>query len=156
MDALPTTCAAIDFWGGLPSFIERVTLKHSKVRSVQWSGTIPPPFLASWFDFLSALSAEHTDSSDLDKVVGRILPLFSCDTHRLPIRTLTPAECLQVSGLSNHWKHTSIDDARLLSDRTIRDMCGHCFHPNIIASALGSGKSLSDSLWEVCWQLCLF
>ena len=34
-----------DFWGGLPSFIERVTLKHSKVRSVQWSGIIPPPFL---------------------------------------------------------------------------------------------------------------
>ena len=75
-----------DFWGGVSSFKE-VHLQNQKLPTVKWEVVVPPPFFAAWLDFLTMLSRD-----------GVIIPLFTCETHWLPVRILTPTECLRLRG----------------------------------------------------------
>ena len=60
------------------------------------------------------------------------------------MRVLNEEEVLQLSGLEQHWKHISLADAERLPETLVRNMCGNCFHPALISSALGNDAVLRD------------
>ena len=78
----------------------------------------------------------------MKKVIPPLLPMFECNTFRLPFRILTAKEVLRLSGLENHWTKVDIEDANRLPDPLIRDMCGNSFHPSLISSGFGNDDVL--------------
>lgn len=132
------------YWGGKESFQRLCRPNHVKIRRFSWDKYIPPPFLDAWKSFLELLQRSDCTSANFDKVIPQLLPMFECDTYKIPLRTLTPLEVSKLSGLQGHWRMTSEDDAEFLPDSTIRDICGNSFHPAIISSALGSNEHLRD------------
>ena len=104
-----------DFWGGPDAFLRKVVFDQGKVPNVQWEDFIPPPFLVPWKKFISLLQGTATGSQAFDDTIKQLIPMFNGSQIRLPER---------------------------LSERVIRDYCGNSFHPDLIASALGSNQSL--------------
>ena len=51
-------------------------------------------------------------------------------------------EVSKLCGLEDCWQKTSDQDAKKLTDATIRNICGNSFHPALISSALGSNEVL--------------
>ena len=140
-------CALIwdyDFWGGPDGFLRKVVFDEGKVFSVHWEDFIPPPFLVPWKKFMSLLQGTATGSQGFDETIKQLIPMFNGSQIRLPVRTLKEREVLQLSGLEGLWANTSINDAERLPERVIRDYCGNSFHPDLIASVLGSNQSLRD------------
>ena len=140
-------CALIwdyDFWGGPDAFLRKVVISQGKVPSVQWEEIIPPPFLLPWKKFMSLLQGATTGSQGFDETIKQLIPMFNGSQIRLPVQTLKEREVLQLSGLEGLWANTSINDAERLPERVIRDYCGNSFHPDLIASALGSNQHLRD------------
>ena len=68
----------------------------------------------------------------------QLVPLFSCSTYHVPLRIVTPVEALALSGLSEQWQRTSVDDAENLTDPQIGDV------PTLIWSALGDDQRLRE------------
>ena len=58
------------------------------------------------------------------------------------MRLLQETEIMNLSGLGNFWTHTKLQDAEKMPEALIRNMCGNCFHPALIASALGSNETI--------------
>lgn len=44
--------------------------------------------------------------------------------------------------LHDHWTRTSPEDAEHFPESLVRNFCGNCFHPDLIASALGKNDIL--------------
>ena len=140
-------CALIwdyDFWGGPEAFHSKIIIDKGKIPRVQWEDIIPPPFLMPWKKFLSLLQSSASGSQGFDETIQQLIPMFNGSQIRIPIRTLKEREVLQLSGLEGLWSNTSLDDAELLPEKVIRDYCGNSFHPDLIASALGSNPCLCD------------
>ena len=78
----------------------------------------------------------------MDAAIGPLLPMFSCSNYKLPFRALTETEVTILSGLHDHWKKTSVEDADKLPEDLVRSMCGNCFHPSLVHGALGSNEVL--------------
>ncbi len=133
-----------DFWGGSEHFSKVINNEGNKFPHVDWEANIPPPFLADWKDFIMRLKKKGTSSRDFDKVVLKLLPMFVGLHIKLPIRILSETEVLRLSGLEACWQHTALEEAEKLSEKTIRDFCGNCFHPEIISRALGSDQTIRN------------
>ena len=81
-------------------------------------------------------------SANFDNIVPPLLPLFECSSFHLPFRVLDAQEVSKLCGLEDCWQKTSDQDAKKLTDATIRNICGNSFHPALISSALGSNEVL--------------
>ena len=64
--------------------------------------------------------------------------MFHTGVYNLPFRILNEKEVIQLSGLKNFWHNVSLSDAELVPEALLRNVCGNCFHPDLISSALGS------------------
>ena len=51
-------------------------------------------------------------------------------------------EVIQLSGLQDFWNNVSLSDVELVPETLLRNVCGNCFHPDLISSALGSNTVL--------------
>ena len=130
------------FWGGKDAFRHYCDIHTGHRPALPWERLVPPPFLDNWKVFLEALQRGSCTSANFDNIIPPLLPLFECNTFRLPFRILTAKEVLKLSGLKNHWTMIDIEDANRLPDPLIRDMCGNSFHPALISSAFGSDDVL--------------
>ena len=130
------------FWGGKDAFRHYCGIHTGHRPSLPWENLVPLPFLDDWKTFIEALQRGSCTSANFDKIIPPLLPMFECNTFRLPFRILTAKEVLRLSGLENHWTMVDIEDANRLPDSLIRDMCGNSFHPSLISSALGSDDVL--------------
>ena len=83
----------------------------------------------------------NNKSDTMDKHVHNVLPIFATDLNRLPFRLLTIDEIIEVSGLTNHIQNIQAHTGPL-DPRVVRNLCGNCFHPALIESALGSTEDL--------------
>ena len=71
-----------------------------------------------------------------------LIPMFHTEAYNLPLRILKEQEVIQLSGLHNFWNNVSLSDAELVPEALLRNVCGNCFHPDLISSALGSDTIL--------------
>ena len=129
-----------NFWGGKEAFSSACRLVSGKIPGLCWDRLIPPPFLDNWKKFIHLLQRKGAHAKDFDPLIGPLLPMFNCDTYKLPMRLLQETEIMNLSGLGDFWTHTSIQDSEKLPEALIRDMCGNSFHPALVASALGSNE----------------
>jgi len=118
------------FWGGKDAFRHYCGIQTGHRPSLPWENLVPRPFLDDWKAFIGTLQRGSSTSANFDKIIPPLLPMFECNTFRLPFRILTAREVLRLSGLD-------VEDANRLPDSLIRDMCGNSFHPSLISSALG-------------------
>ena len=70
--------------------------------------------------------------------------MFHTGTYNLPFRILKEIEVIQLSGLKDFWNNVSLTDVELVPETLLRNMCGNCFHPDLISSALGSNTFLKS------------
>ena len=131
-----------EFWGGKTAFSSACRLVSGKIPCLCWDRIIPPPFLDVWKKFIHLLQKKGSHARDFDPLIGPLLPIFNCDTFKLPMRLLQETEIMNLSGLGNFWTHTKLQDAEKMPEALIRNMCGNCFHPALIASALGSNETI--------------
>ena len=130
------------FWGGKEAFRHYCNIQTGNRPALSWERFVPPPFLDDWRTFIEALQRGGCTSSNFDKIILPLLPMFECSTYKLPFRILTAKEVLRLSGLENHWTMIDVEDANRLPDHLIRDMCGNSFHPALISSAFGNDAVL--------------
>ena len=64
--------------------------------------------------------------------------LSRCST---PVCTIYPSVSLT---LKNFWHNVSLSDVELVPEALLRNVCGNCFHPDLISSALGSNDVLKS------------
>ena len=110
----------------------------------QWESMIPPPFLEQWKAFLGLLSCHNFQGSDVDAIVLPLIPMFHTEAYNLPFRILREQEVIQLSGLQDFWNNVSLSDVELVPETLLRNVCGNCFHPDLIGSALGSNAVLKS------------
>ena len=130
------------FWGGKEAFRHYCNIQTGNRPALSWERFVPPPFLDDWRTFIEALQRGGCTSSNFDKIILPLLPMFECSTYKLPFCILTAKEVLRLSGLENHWTMIDVEDANRLPDHLIRDMCGNSFHPALISSAFGNDAVL--------------
>ena len=70
--------------------------------------------------------------------------MFHTGTYNLPFRILKEIEVIQLSGLQDFWNNVSLSDVELVPETLLRNMCGNCFHSDLISSALGSNTLLKS------------
>ena len=114
------------------------------IPQCQWEAIISPPFLEQWKAFLKLLSSHNFQRSDVDSVVLPLVPMFHTGTYNLPFRILKEIEVIQLSGLKDFWNNVSLSDVELVPETLLRNMCGNCFHSDLISSALGSKQCLFE------------
>ena len=131
-----------EFWGGKTAFSSACRLVSGKIPCLCWDRLIPPPFLDDWKKFIHLLQKKGSHAKDFDPLIGPLLPIFNCDTYKLPMRLLQETEIMNLSGLGDFWTHTNLQDAEKMPEALIRNMCGNCFHPALIASALGNNETI--------------
>ena len=101
-----------------------------------------PPFLEQWKAFLELLSSHNFQGNEVDAIVLPLIPMFHTEAYNLPLRILKEQEVIQLSGLHDFWNNVSLSDAELVPEAWLRNVCGNCFHPDLISSALGSNTIL--------------
>ena len=127
------TCLLYDhsFFGGTDTFKYVCNMPaDGKIPSLPWKKLLPPKWHGSWMIFLSHIR-KGSRTCELDKAVIEILPIFSTGLKRLLFRTMTSEEVVQASGLHDHFA-TVGSDMTQVSETTIRNICGNCFHPDLI------------------------
>ena len=70
--------------------------------------------------------------------------MFHTEAYKLPFRILREQEVIQLSGLQDFWNNGSLSDVELVPETLLRNVCGNCFHPALIGSALGSNTVLKS------------
>ena len=70
--------------------------------------------------------------------------MFHTEAYNLPFRILREQEVIQLSGLQDFWNNVSLSDVELVPETLLRNVCGNCFHPDLIGSALGSNAVLKS------------
>ena len=133
-----------DFWNGKANFAKLMAVGTKNIPQCQWEVIIPPPFLDQWKGFLKLLSSHNFQGSDVDTMVLPLVPMFHTGAYDLPFRILKEKEVIQLSGLQGLWNNVSLSDVELVPETLIRNMCGNCFHPDLISSALGSNTVLKS------------
>ena len=132
------------FWNSKANFAQKMAVGIKNIPQCQWEAIIPPPFLEQWKAFLKLLSSHNFQGSDVDSVVLPLVPMFHTGTYNLPFRILKEIEVIQLSGLKDFWNNVSLSDVELVPETLLRNMCGNCFHPDLISSALGSNAFLKS------------
>ena len=132
------------FWNSKANFAKKMAVGIKNIPQCQWEAIIPPPFLEQWKAFLKLLSSHNFQGSDVDSVVLPLVPMFHTGTYNLPFRILKEIEVIQLSGLKDFWNNVSLSDVELVPETLLRNMCGNCFHPDLISSALGSNAFLKS------------
>ena len=132
------------FWGGENNFAQACRIQTGKIPMLGWDRIVPPPFLDAWRNFINLLKKGNKKAKAFDEAIMPLLPLFNCDSYRVPFRVLNEQEVMNLAGLGHYWQNTQLDDSERLTEQTIRDMCGNSFHPKLIASALGSNQVLTE------------
>ena len=132
------------FWNSKANFAKKMAVGTKNIPQCQWEAIIPPPFLEQWKAFLKLLSSHNFQGSDVDAIVLPLVPMFHTGTYNLPFRILKEMEVIQLSGLQDFWNNVSLSDVELVPETLLRNMCGNCFHPDLISSALGSNTFLKS------------
>ena len=132
------------FWNSKANFAKKMAVGIKNIPQCQWEAIIPPPFLEQWKAFLKLLSSHNFQGSDVDSIVLPLVPMFHTGTYNLPFRILKEIEVIQLSGLKDFWNNVSLSDVELVPETLLRNMCGNCFHPDLISSALGSNAFLKS------------
>ena len=125
-----------NFWGGKEAFSSACRLVSGKIPGLCWDRLIPPPFLDNWKKFIHLLQRKGAHAKDFDPLIGPLLPMFNCNTYKLPMRLLQETEIMNLSGLGDFWTHTSIQDSEKLPEALIRDMCGNSL-PSVYCQCVG-------------------
>ena len=60
--------------------------------------------------------------------------MFHTETYNLPFRILKEIEVIQLSGLKDFWNNVSLSDVELIRETLLRNICGDCFHSDLISS----------------------
>ena len=123
-------------------FALKLAVGTNNIPRCQWESIIPPPFLEQWKAFLELLSSHNFQGNEVDAMVLPLIPMFHTEAYNLPLRILKEQEVIQLSGLHNFWNNVSLSDAELVLEALLRNVCGNCFHPDLISSALGSDTIL--------------
>ena len=132
------------FWNGKANFAQKMAVGTKNIPRCQWESIIPPPFLEQWKAFLGLLSSHNFQGSDVDAIVLPLIPMFHTEAYNLPFRILREQEVIQLSGLQDFWNNVSLSDVELVPETLLRNVCGNCFHPDLIGSALGSNAVLKS------------
>ena len=132
------------FWNGKANFAQKMAVGTKNIPRCQWESIIPPPFLEQWKAFLGLLSSHNFQGSDVDAIVLPLIPMFHTEAYNLPFRILREQEVIQLSGLQDFWNNVSLSDVELVPETLLRNVCGNCFHPDLIGSALGSNTVLKS------------
>ena len=132
------------FWNGKANFAKKMAVGTKNIPQCQFEAIIPPPFLEQWKAFLKLLSSRNFQGSDVDAIVLPLVPMFHTGTYNLPFRILKEMKVIQLSGLQDFWNNVSLSDVELVPETLLRNMCGNCFHPDLISSALGSNTFLKS------------
>ena len=130
------------YWNGKDMFALKLAVGTNNIPRCQWESIIPPPFLEQWKAFLELLSSHNFQGNEVDAMVLPLIPMFHTEAYNLPLRILKEQEVIQLSGLHNFWNNVSLSDAELVPEALLRNVCGNCFHPDLISSALGSDTIL--------------
>ena len=80
----------------------------------------------------------------MDAKVLPLVPMFHTGVYNLPFRILNEKEVIQLSGLKNFWHNVSLSDVELVPEALLRNVCGNCFHSDLISSALESNDVLKS------------
>ena len=83
----------------------------------------------------------------MDERVFQNLPIYITGYNRLPFRTLSKDEVVQVSGVTEHMASV-LSCAKHVSEATVRNICGNSFQPQLIEAALGSSDDLKAWITE--------
>ena len=132
------------YWNGKANFAQKMAVGTKNIPQCQWEAIIPPPFLEQWKAFLELLSSHNFQGSDVDAIVLPLVPMFHTGAYNLPFRILKEKEVIQLSGLQDFWNNVSLSDVELVPETLLRNVCGNCFHPDLISSALGSNTVLKS------------
>ena len=100
--------------------------------------------------FLELLNSHNFQGNDVDAIVLPLVPMFHTEAYNLPFRILKEQEVIQLSGLQDFWNNVSLSDAELVPETLLRNVCGNCFHPDLISSALGKNTVYSKRLCHSC------
>ena len=133
-----------DYWKGKDSFARSLAVGGNNIPQCRWETIIPPPFLEHWKAFLQLLGNGNFQGREVDALVTKMIPMFHTEAFHLPLRILKEHEVLQLSGLYGFWENVSLTDAELLSETFTRNVCGNCFHPDLVSSALGNDTTLRE------------
>ena len=131
-----------DYWNGQAAFAANLAVGTNNIPRCQWESIIPPPFLEQWKAFIQKLSSRNFQGSEIDSIVAPLIPMFHSEAYILPLRILKEQEVIQLSGLHDFWHNVSLSDAELVPEAFLRNVCGNCFHPNLVSSALGNNSLL--------------
>ena len=135
------------YWNGKTNFATKMAVGIKNIPQCQWESIIPPPFLEQWKAFLELLSSHNVQGNEVDAIVLPLIPMFHAEAYNLPLRILKEQEVIQLNGLQDFWNHVSLSDAELVPEALLRNVCGNCFHPDLISSALGSNTILRS--WAI-------
>ena len=130
------------YWNGKANFAKQMAVGTKNIPQCQWESIIPPPFLEQWKAFLELLNSHNFQGKDVDAIVLPLVPMFHTEAYNLPFRILKEQEVIQLSGLQDFWNNVSLSDAELVPETLLRNVCGNCFHPDLIGSALGNNTVL--------------
>ena len=130
------------YWGGKDKFAQKLAVGANNVPRCRWESVVPPPFLEHWQTFLKVLSSGNFQGREMDAIVAPLIPMFHTEAYNLPFRILKEQEVIQLSGLQGFWTNVSLSDAELVPESWIRNVCGNCFHPDLVSSALGNDAIL--------------
>ena len=133
-----------DYWGGKANFAQTMAVGTKNIPRCQWETIIPPPFLEHWKAFLQLLNSHNFQGKDVDAIVLPLVPMFHTEAYTLPFRILKEQEVIQLSGLQDFWTNVSLSDVELVPEALLRNVCGNCFHPDLIGSALGNNAVLQS------------
>ena len=132
------------YWNGKANFAKKMAVGTKNIPQCQWESIIPPPFLEQWKAFLELLNSHNFQGNDVDAIVLPLVPMFHTEAYNLPFRILKEQEVIQLSGLQDFWNNVSLSDAELVPETLLRNVCGNCFHPDLISSALGNNTVLKS------------
>ena len=132
------------YWNGKVNFAKKMAVGTKNIPQCQWESIIPPPFLEQWKAFLELLNSHNFQGNDVDAIVLPLVPMFHTEAYNLPLRILKEQEVIQLSGLQDFWNNVSLSDAELVPETLLRNVCGNCFHPDLISSALGNNTVLKS------------
>ena len=132
------------YWNGKANFAKQMAVGTKNIPQSQWESIIPPPFLEQWKAFLELLSSHNFQGKDVDAIVLPLVPMFHTEAYNLPFRILKEQEVIQLSGLQDFWNNVSLSDVELVPETLLRNICGNCFHPDLISSALGNNAVLKS------------
>ena len=130
------------YWKGKDTFALQLAVGTNNIPRCRWEAIIPPPFLEHWQAFLEVLGSHNFQGREIDAIVAPLVPMFHTEAYNLPLRILKEQEVIRLSGLHGFWTNISLSDAELIPETLIRNVCGNCFHPDLVSSALGSDTIL--------------